>query len=527
MVVATEGSERPCRLTTLPGWSIDRWSGYNLGMEMKCRYISLLLATAMATAATAETPDQDGQVSDPGQAEDVQQITVDSTGDSQATDNVKVLGNLRVIIQENLQESSRLRVKDREQAEASSSARQEDTEETSSETDATGSEPESRSYRERLGEAEADSPVLIKASESVMDLSRLPLIMIEERVPFLTRRGIIFFGRVELDAIRYTSGVLADDSGFDLRRLRLGLAGHVLAWPSWTYKVEVDLTDGENTLSDTYLAWHAGEWGMLKLGNQKVAQTLSGQTSSISIPFMERPLPVLAFTLQHRLGVGYELHRSNWGGTASVFSHDINEQLGEDGYALRLYYNPSKSLRRVAHLGVSGVSFKTDEDARLRARPESHRTDTRLVDTREQDDVDVSSAFGLEFAGLVGPVTVRSEFYRMGWERKESRDLAFSGWYVEGSWFLTGETSNYRQGKFIRPDVRSSRGAWELAARFSTIDLNDEDVEGGDEDNFTLGVNWYSKVHWRFMGHLIKVNADGPEGKENPWILQFRAQYFF
>ena len=155
---------------------------------------------------------------------------------------------------------------------------------------------------------------------------------------------------------------------------------------------------------------------------------------------MERPLPVLAFTLQHRLGVGYELHRSNWGGTASVFSHDINEQLGEDGYALRLYYNPSKSLRRVAHLGVSGVSFKTDEDARLRARPESHRTDTRLVDTREQDDVDVSSAFGLEFAGLVGPVTVRSEFYRMGWERKERRDLAFSGSYVEGSWFLTGET---------------------------------------------------------------------------------------
>jgi phosphate-selective porin OprO/OprP len=266
---------------------------------------------------------------------------------------------------------------------------------------------------------------------------------------------------------------------------------------------------------------------MLKLGNQKVAQTLSGQTSSISIPFMERSLPVLAFTLQHRLGVGYELHRQQWGGTASVFSHDINEQLGSEGYAARLYFHPTKSARRVAHLGVSGLSFKNDEDGRLRARPESHRTDTRLVDTGLWEDADHTSAFGLEFAGLVGPITVRSEFYRLGWTRDEGADPTFSGWYIDGSWFMTGEISNYRQGKFIRPDVRNPRGAWELAARFSSIDLNDEDVRGGTEDNFTLGVNWYSQVHWRFMGNLIKVNADGPEGRENPWIVQFRAQYFF
>jgi phosphate-selective porin OprO/OprP len=75
--------------------------------------------------------------------------------------------------------------------------------------------------------------------------------------------------------------------------------------------------------------------------------------------------------------------------------------------------------------------------------------------------------------------------------------------------------------------VRKPGGAWEIAARYSTVDLNDEDIEGGTEDNVSFGVNWYSQVHWRFLGNVIKVDADGPEGEEDPWILQFRVQYFF
>jgi phosphate-selective porin OprO/OprP len=173
------------------------------------------------------------------------------------------------------------------------------------------------------------------------------------------------------------------------------------------------------------------------------------------------------------------------------------------------------------------MKFDNDEDAQLRTRPESHLTNTRLVNTGVVKDVDTSTAFGLELAGSAGPVTLRSEFYRANWQRSDGPDPSFHGWYLEASWFLTGERSNYRQGKFIRPDVRKSSGAWEIAARFSTVDLNDEDIEGGTEDNFSFGVNWYSQYHWRFMGNVIKVDADGPEGEEDPWIVQFRAQYFF
>ena len=66
-----------------------------------------------------------------------------------------------------------------------------------------------------------------------------------------------------------------------------------------------------------------------------------------------------------------------------------------------------------------------------------------------------------------------------------------------------------------------------MAVRFSSLDLNDQNVAGGTEENLSFGLNWYSPTHWRFMGNLIKVRSNGPQGQQNPWIAQVRAQYYF
>ena len=179
------------------------------------------------------------------------------------------------------------------------------------------------------------------------------------------------------------------------------------------------------------------------------------------------------------------------------------------------------------HIGGSWMQISTGSDAQFRALPESNKTNTRLVDTGVFPEVNTGSALGLELVGARGPLSLRSEFYRANWSGSDVSNPHFSGWYVEGSWFPTGERSNYREGKFIRPDVLSDRGAWEIALRYSSLDLNDENVFGGEESNLSLGVNWYSKTHWRFMGNLIKVKSDGPYGEQNPWIVQFRSQYYF
>jgi phosphate-selective porin OprO/OprP len=151
------------------------------------------------------------------------------------------------------------------------------------------------------------------------------------------------------------------------------------------------------------------------------------------------------------------------------------------------------------------------------------------VDTGTRPGIDTLSVLGLELAGSRGSVTFKSEFYASEWSRPDtSKNPRFTGWYAQAAWFVTGELAQYREGKFIRPNIQNNSGAIEVAFRFSSVDLNDQDVHGGTEQNLTLGLNWYSKTHWRFMSNIIKVESKGgPHGEQDPWIVQFRAQYYF
>ena len=375
------------------------------------------------------------------------------------------------------------------------------------------------------GEDKPDS--WLERSNRLMDLTRAPMTMLESNSPFFQRRQLYFFGRLEGDAAHFSSGVLSDDSGFEVRRFRAGLVGHLRFTEQLDYMLEFDLTDSESSLSDAYLNWAPGNWGTIRLGNQKVSQSLSGSTSTLTIPFMERPLPVLAFTLQRRLGLGYEVHRDSWGLYGAVFGHNINEQYGSQGYSARAYYLLGSREEGLWHLGASAVNLDPDDAARFRARPESHVTDTRLVDTGEFSDVDDARYYHLELATVRGSYSVRGEYHRAVWERSNGSIPQFEGWYVEGSYLLRGYQQAYRKGKFFRPEVESERGAWELALRYSTLDLDSRGVSGGREDNWSVGVNWYSPLHWRVMANLIRVDADGPEGRQDPWITQARVQYYF
>jgi phosphate-selective porin OprO/OprP len=485
-------------------------------------FLTVLIIAASSSFASAHDEQTDSPPAS-SQQEDLEESLEDAIPESDREEEQQ-LENPRIVLHENLDEMPEVQVVSGEEGAAEESSTGQDGSEPLKRT-----EEELKQIEEELDLEAADrGRVLLDRTDQLMEISRKPLTYVQENVPFLTKRRIIFFGRLEVDGAYFTSGILDDESGFDLRRFRLGLAGRVRFWPGWNYKVEIDLTDNENTLSDAYLSWRSDRWGTFRIGNQKVAQTLSGQTSSLSIAFMERPLPVLAFTLQRRLGIGWDTHLKKVGANITLFSRDPNKGVGSQGWAARGYFNPSREKFHVIHIGGSIMQLSSDDDARVRARPESHVTDIRLVDTGVWSAVDTSSAFGLELAGAKGPVTIRSEFYHTEWTRSDDSDPRFKGWYAEASWFLTGEMAHYRDGKFIRPNVHRERGAWELAARFSSVDLNDQDVEGGSEKNLSIGVNWYSKTHWRFMGNLIRVSAkDGPYGNQDPWIIQFRSQYYF
>ena len=72
-------------------------------------------------------------------------------------------------------------------------------------------------------------------------------------------------------------------------------------------------------------------------------------------------------------------------------------------------------------------------------------------------------------------------------------------------------------------------GAWQFALRFSSLDLTDEDITGGKEENFTVGLNWYATPNIRFIANYVSVlDVDGgPEDGDEPESFQIRTQVEF
>jgi len=344
-----------------------------------------------------------------------------------------------------------------------------------------------------------------------------------QNIPYLSDRGWLHFGRIELEYGHFfKSDLLEDDSGFNFRSLRSGIIK--LFDNGMIVKLDIDLTDGDSNFTDLYVRFST-KLGLFTLGNQKVALSLVNQTSRLARTFMEEPLPSEAFGLSRRLGLGWDFHRKKVGVHLTAFGPDLNTGIGKFGYGLRMYTNPKLTRWSLAHIGVSGVREEMDRDARFRARPETRITDTYLVNTRTVTAVESQSIFGLEAAAAHRNWSIRGEYFYTEWERNNQNNTNFTGYYAQASWVLTGESFQYKEGRFLRIRPDSSKGAWELALRYSAIDLNDQNIFGGAEKNTTLALNWYSPgMQLRIQSNLIYVNTDAIAGNVDPLILQVRAQ---
>ena len=118
----------------------------------------------------------------------------------------------------------------------------------------------------------------------------------------------------------------------------------------------------------------------------------------------------------------------------------------------------------------------------------------------------------------------------------ESGDSAtFAGGYVEALFVLTGEVHEYDRefGSIERlkphcPINEGGIGAWELAGRLSTLDLNDGPVDGGRVHDATLGVNWFLNHNTRLQFNAIRSFLDrAPEGKSQANIYAARLAVDF
>lgn len=317
-------------------------------------------------------------------------------------------------------------------------------------------------------------------------------------------------------------------NGAEIRRVRL--KGYGTVYHDWKYKVEIDFADGAE-LTDGWLAYTGFKPLVLKVGHQKVPFGLQSLTSSLYQVFQERALPDAFIdngeSGRRRLGITALLGDDLFGGDYWTFETGFFGQGANDdgafneswGTATRATYAPIANTEDSEVVAFGGSVYYRDLNAnsglRISVRPEAHISGVRLVDTgviRAANNFRLADA---EFTSIWGPFHAQAEYMDERVSRSNGLSaLNFNGFYVQAGYFLTGESRHYNKKyasykgvKPFHPVGLGGWGAWEIAGRYSYLDLASNFNEGGLERDFTFGINWWANQNVMFRFNYVNAKA--------------------
>jgi phosphate-selective porin OprO/OprP len=188
-----------------------------------------------------------------------------------------------------------------------------------------------------------------------------------------------------------------------------------------------------------------------------------------------------------------------------------------DNYSLHIGGNAEILLRPPLNRATGAQTLTISDRPELRIDP------TAVLTTGAIQSVSRAQVYGAEAAAGYGPFFIQGEYFWYKVDRQFGLpSLNFEGGYVEASWTLTGESRKYIQssGAYSRifPDhpfsiTSGGWGAWEIAGRYSTIDLNDRlgfsnGVAGGQQTVLAGALNWYPNANVRFMFNYLHGTID-------------------
>ena len=311
-------------------------------------------------------------------------------------------------------------------------------------------------------------------------------------------------------------------SGTQVRRARIEING---AFDQhWIYAAEFDYAKNKVAMKDIWLGYESESGAKYTVGHQKQPYSLALEMSSNEMPFVERSVDnALVGALTDRaLGARYENSGSNWFFAGGVFGDTLKEgtTTGDEGWGPsgRFIYSPIVQDDAVVHLGIRAAYREIDlATPTLSIKDKTTDfSDLNIVNTGALADAESTTLFGPEIAASFGTLFFTAEHTSAQVARKTGSTLNFSSWHAAASWNITGESraSSYRMnaGEFkgIRPNSdfnpsTGSWGAWELSARYAEIDLNDDNLVGGEEHAVSIGLNWIPSRNVRVMADWTRI----------------------
>lgn len=342
------------------------------------------------------------------------------------------------------------------------------------------------------------------------------------------------------------AGTGAGEGDVMFRRARLNVTGKIAS--DFFYKVENDFSidNFPDGITDAYIGYDFNPRWYVQAGQFKEPFNLENLTTSRFATFMERGLTT-AFTPGRRVGamVGTrdKTPQGAWTAMAGIYDGRIGSLQDTDktqDIAARVTYAHIPDPAHVLHVGLA-TTYRTPDNAgntiRYSTVPESRFAGGNFASTGAITNTDHAMQWGLEGAGVWGPFSLQSEAMRVDVSRDTGfSNATFNGYYLQASYYLTGEHRNYKtdRGIFDRtsplnPVTDGGWGAWQVAARYSAIDLTDGGITGGMVKDITLGLNWIPQRQVVVMGNIVKVDSSqaGPAGGDDPTLFMLRTQIDF
>ena len=320
----------------------------------------------------------------------------------------------------------------------------------------------------------------------------------------------------DVDSVAQFGDLAADRERGTIRGWRFGAAGTINFEKPWLYNIAgawnsfdrgFDSEDGsssEFSFFDFSVDIPVGESMTVRVGKQKEPVNMDRSMTMIQIGSQERYAAADAMFPTRNVGVTLygtvPDRRISW--AAGLFNDFIveGEDLDESATQMvgRVAWLPfvSEDEHSLVHLGL-GIRY-TDAKQGLAygARPETGNM-PRFVDTGFFD-AESSTLYNWELGWRRGPLWIMAEYSDNHVDAPAMGDPNFTGYHISGTWSLSGEMRGYKDNRGVFDGLpvaqsvnQGGKGATELALRYSSIDLSDGLITGGEMDIATMQFNWW------------------------------------
>jgi phosphate-selective porin OprO/OprP len=366
---------------------------------------------------------------------------------------------------------------------------------------------------------------------------------------------------VDLRALDSDPEVAPDE--VDFRRFRISLEGRI--YDDLEYEVDVSALDSENPWRDVFLNYRKLRAAEVRAGKFKMPFGLDQLTSEFSNNFIERSLIGTQIAPGRDKGVMVHGRAGDWlryqggwflhDGDNMQFIEDLdqNEFLEEspvdNTIAGRVEVTPWEHTRGLLRRLQVGGNFTTGNvaDGLFGMRGRTVREFTFFEPMYVSGE---RIRLGVDALWTPGPFSVSAEYNRLTDQRNgqgvgdvDLPDVIAQGWYLAGTWAVTGE----RKAGGIEPRhpiFQGGSGALELVARFDELRFS-SDGTGGEppfrnpraanilpnrDRVVTVGGNWYLNRYGRILFNAVRETIQDPLRSPLPektrfWTGVLRLQF--